>query len=300
MSTRKIVNQKIKEFQIQEYVKSELKQVGLSSTRLQMTPLGEKIIIAASRPGLIVGRKGQSIKKLTLSLKKKFGLENPQIEINEVENPNLDAHIIAERIANSLERFGSQRFKGVGHKCMDDIMNSGALGTEILITGKIPSSRAKRWRFYQGYLKKSGDIALEGVLKAYAEAQLKTGTVGIQVRIMPPDLTLPDTITLKKQVEVVVEEVKEDKTEEKKEKKPKKTTKKKPAKNKSEEVKEEKPTDKKEIKEIKEESVKEEKPEVKLSEEKQEAAAPEGKQEVEKTSAEVKKEETKEAAEEEQ
>lgn len=219
MSTRKIVNQKIKEYQIQEYVKRELKQVGLSSTRLQMTPLGEKIIIAASRPGLIVGRKGQSIKKLTSALKKKFGLENPQIEISEVESPNLDAHIIAERIANSLERFGAARFKGVGHKCMDDIMSSGALGTEILITGKIPSSRAKRWRFYQGYLKKSGDIALEGVRRAYTEAQLKTGTVGIQVRIMPPDITLPDKITLAHKAEAKVEEVTEEKKEKVKEKK---------------------------------------------------------------------------------
>ncbi len=241
MSTRKIVNQKIKEYQIQEFVKESLNQVGLSNTKLQMTPLGEKIIIAASRPGLIVGRKGQSIKKLTQTLKKKFGLENPQIEISEVENPNLDANIVAERISNSLERFGSQRFKGVGHKCMEDVMNAGALGIEILISGKIPSSRAKRWRFYQGYLKKSGDIAIEGVRKAYTEAQLKTGTVGIQVRIMPPDLTLPDTITFRKEEVTEVEE-KEEKKEDKKEKKEtkkKKTTKKKTTKKKTTKKKEE-------------------------------------------------------------
>src|SRR3989338_3957706 len=155
MIDKKILADKIKKFEIQEYIRNNLKRVGLSFTELQMTPLGEKVIIHASRPGLIVGRKGQSIKKLTIALKKNFNLENPQIEIAEVENVNLDPSIVGERIANSLEKFGSARFKGVGHKTMEDVMNAGAMGVEILISGKIPSSRAKRWRFYQGFLKKS-------------------------------------------------------------------------------------------------------------------------------------------------
>jgi len=212
MNQKKILSQKIKEFEIREFVDSSLKGVGLSSTKLVPTPLGEKIVINASRPGLVVGRKGQSIKKLTTVLKKKFELENPQIEINEVENINLDADIVAERIANSLERFGLSRFKGVGHKTMADVMNSRALGIEIIISGKVPSSRAKRWRFYQGYLKKCGQLAIDGVLKSYKVAQLKTGTVGITVKIMPPDIKLPDAVSLHKEI---VEEVEE--TEEKKE-----------------------------------------------------------------------------------
>ena len=153
MSYKKIVAQKIKEFQIQEFIKDNLKQVGLSSSKLQMTPLGEKVVVNAARPGLIVGRKGQSIKELTNQLKKKFNLENPQIEINELENPNLDANIIAERVATSLERFGSARFKAIVHKVLEDVMNAGALGIELVVSGKVPSARAKRWRFYQGYLK---------------------------------------------------------------------------------------------------------------------------------------------------
>ena len=197
MILRKVVDQKLKEFEIQEFIQGNLKRVGLSHIKLQMTPLGEKIIIFASRPGLIVGRKGQNIRKLTLTLKKKFNLENPQIEINEIENLNLNVNIVAERIANSLEKFGPVRFKAIGHKAMEGVMQAGALGVEILVSGKIPSSRAKRWRFYQGYLKKCGDIALTGVHTAYASAQLKSGTVGIQVRIMPPDTVLPDKVTLR-------------------------------------------------------------------------------------------------------
>ena len=207
MIERKFVSEKLKEFQIQEYIFDNLKRVGHSHTKMVRTPLGEKIIIFASRPGLIVGRQGQNIKKLTKDLKKKFNLENPQIEISEVENINLDAAIVAERISNSLERLGTTKFKGIGHKVMTDVMNAGALGVEIVMSGKIPSARAKSWRFYQGYLKKCGDI-VEGVRKGYSRAQLKIGTIGIKVRIMPPDIKLPDKIKLLKEKVEVVEEVK--------------------------------------------------------------------------------------------
>lgn len=196
MIERQFVTQKLKEFQIQEFIGNTLKRVGHSHTKMLKTPLGEKIIIYASRPGLIVGRKGANIKDLTRTLKKKFDLGNPQIEINEVENVFLDANIVAEMIASSLERFGTTKFKGIGHKIMTDVTAAGALGIEILVSGKIPSARAKRWRFYKGYLKKCGQSATE-IKSAYAYAQLKSGTVGIQVRIMPPDLILPDDISIK-------------------------------------------------------------------------------------------------------
>lgn len=238
MIHKKLVQQKIKEFEIQSFVRSNLKGVGLSSTKLQITPLGEKIVVRASRPGLIVGRQGQSIKKLTSLLKKEFNLDNPQIEIDEVKDGRQDAEIVAESIASYLERFGSQRFKSIGHRVLEDAMNAGALGIEIVISGKVPSSRAKTWRFYQGYLKKCGDIAVNGVDRAYTTAHLKTGAIGIQVRIMPKGIELPDNITVKSD-EPVVEEVKsedvaEEKTEETTEKKEKKaTTKKKTVKKKA-------------------------------------------------------------------
>ena len=206
MIERKIVAQKMKEFQIQEYITQSLKNVGHSHTKIVKTPLGEKVIIFASRPGLIVGRKGQNIKQLTRTLKKKFDLENPQIEISEVENPNLDAKIVAEKIVDALEKFGSQKFKAIGHRIMTDVMNSGALGIEIVISGKVPSARAKSWRFYSGYLKKCGDIAMS-VNKSNAQAQLKTGIIGVKVSIMPPDLKLPDDIEIVDAKEKIVEEI---------------------------------------------------------------------------------------------
>lgn len=219
MIERKFVAQNKKEFQIKEYIAATVGKAGLSNVKLQRTPLGEKILISASRPGLIVGRAGSNITRLTHELKAKFDLENPQIEIEEVHDPNLDPSIIAESIVGSLERFGPARFKGIGHKAMSEVMAAGAFGVEIAISGKIPSSRAKSWRFYQGYLKKCGDIVESGISKAYATANLKTGVIGVQVRIMPPTTVLPDKITILDEQPPAAQQAEPEKTEKKQEEK---------------------------------------------------------------------------------
>lgn len=206
---RKFIQQSLKELQIKEYIFEVLGKVGVARVKLQRTPLGEKILISCSRPGLVVGRAGSNIQKLTHELKAKFGLENPQIEIEELTNPMLEASILAEMISNSMERFGIGRFKGIGHKAMTEAMNAGALGVEILVSGKVPSQRAKTWRFYNGYLKKCGDVAIEGVDIAYRVALLKSGIVGIKVSVMPPTTVLPDRIEINApdNKEVFIEEV---------------------------------------------------------------------------------------------
>jgi len=224
MIERKFVKNKLRSFMINGYIKSHTTGSGFSHSLIQRTPLGEKIVIFASRPRLVVGSGGQNIKKLTINLKKKFKLENPQIELGDIEDESLNPEIILNTIINTMERFGASRFKAVGYKAMFNVMNAGALGVEIIISGKVPSSRAKTWRFYQGYLKKCGDIALNGVRKANGSASLKTGVVGIKVSIMPPDINLLDKVELLPDKKEVVEEnptkKKEEKTEEKKEETP--------------------------------------------------------------------------------
>lgn len=197
MIERKFVQERLKEFKVEEFISETLDNVGHSKTKIVRTPLGDKVIVFASRPGLVVGRKGENIKKLTNALKKKFNLDNPQIEISEVENPNLDPQIVAERIASTLQRFGINRFKGIGHRTLSDVMGAGAHGVEITISGKVPSQRAKTWRFSAGYLKKCGDISVSGMRHAQADAKMKSGTVGIDVSILPPDVVLPDDIEVK-------------------------------------------------------------------------------------------------------
>lgn len=258
MIEREFITQKTKECYIKKYIESKLRGVGISSIKLKKIPLGEKITIFANRPSLIVGTKGSNIKELTKVLKKEFKLENPQIEINEIKNFFLDANIVAERISSSLERFGSARFKSIGHKMMDNIIKSGAMGVEIILSGKIPGARAKNWRFYQGYLKKCGDVALTKVDRAQKMALLKSGVIGIKVAIMPPGIELPDHIEILPELTQVIEEVEEVKAK-KKQTKAKKSDKKKSSKKKVTKKKTPKSeADKKEESPIKEvESVKE-------------------------------------------
>lgn len=210
MIERKFVAQNIKEFAIRKFIASELNRVGLSKIKLKRTPLGDKIVITSLKPGLVVGRAGATINLLTKKLKSEFNLNNPQIELEEVQNPFSDPDVISEQIVNSLERFGTKRFKGVGHKVIAEVMKSGALGVEVLISGKVPSSRAKTWRFYQGYLKKCGDISVSGVLKTQGVAKLKSGVVGVQVSILPGNVRLPDKIKISDAIVEVIEEVKKE------------------------------------------------------------------------------------------
>ena len=155
-------------------------------------------------------------------------MENPQLEVVEIENPNLDAATVVRTLISGFERFGPKRFKAMAYKALDDTMKSGARGIEIVISGRgVPGERAKSWRFLAGYLKKSGDIAENFMDSAVEGCNLRSGTIGIKVSILHPDVLLPDEITFKKQSEIKVEtpvveqkpEVKEEKKEEVKEEK---------------------------------------------------------------------------------
>jgi small subunit ribosomal protein S3 len=221
----------MKEVQIKEYLYSQLVKTGYSHTEIKRTPLGEKVIIYTTRPGLVVGKKGENIQRLTNTLKKRFKMENPQIEIGEIKNPSMDCYYMADKIITTLERFGAKRFKSIGYSSLQEIMDAGATGAEVIIGGRgVPSSRAKSWMFSAGYLKKSGDIKENYIPEAKAVANLKTGAVGVKVRILTPDIVLPDKIYTQKQEtkeeekeetkkEIKVEEVKEEIIEEQKENK---------------------------------------------------------------------------------
>ncbi len=213
MIERKILSQKMKEFKIREFISKKFMKTGYSHTSIQKTPLGDKITIYTTRPGMVVGRKGENIKKLTILLKNKYNLENPQIEIGEVENPFFDAQSIAEKIAYSLEKFGSKGFKSIGYKTLQSIIDAGALGAEIIMAGKMPSARARRWRFINGYLKKCGHVSDTQVIRGESTANLKVGAVGISVSIMPKNINLPDKIIFKNPEQQIQEAKKENETE---------------------------------------------------------------------------------------
>ncbi|MCL5018518.1 MAG: 30S ribosomal protein S3 [Candidatus Pacearchaeota archaeon] len=195
MEERTTVKFKKDEFAIKEYIKSILGKGKISKARIEYTPIGEKVIVSTNKPGLVIGRKGEKIEELTNVLKTKFKLENPRIEIEEITRPEFDAQTIADEIALGLERLGPMKFKVIAYKNLQRIMNAGALGVEIVLGGKLPSARAKTWRFQQGYLNKVGDSA-KVVDKAKAVAQTGPGTIGVKVSILSPYAVLKDKINI--------------------------------------------------------------------------------------------------------
>jgi len=221
MEEKKFVKFKKEELGVKEYIKNSLGKGKISSVVIEYTPVGEKIIVATSKPGLVIGRKGEKIEELTRVLKKRFSLDNPHIEIKEITNAYLDAQLVADEIALLLERQGSLKFKVIAYKMLDSIMKSGALGAEILMSGKLPSERAKSWRFAQGYLKKTGDPS-KVVDRAMSQAITLPGVVGIQIRILPPDAYIHDKIVIDEALRAKLkEQAQKQETEGKKEKKSK-------------------------------------------------------------------------------
>lgn len=193
MEEKKFVAFKKEELGVKEYIKRELGKGKISNVSIEYTPVGEKIVIATNKPGLVIGRRGEKIDELTRVIKKKFNFDNPHIEILEITEPLLDAQLVADEIAILLERKGSLKFKVIAYKMLQDIMKSGALGAEIVLAGKLPSERAKRWRFSQGYLKKTGDPA-KVVERAMSQAKTLPGVIGVKVSILPPDAIIHDRI----------------------------------------------------------------------------------------------------------
>lgn len=199
MEEKKFVQLKKEEFKIKEYVKNAIGKSKVSGASIEYTPIGEKIIVSTSKPGFVIGRKGEKIAELTDTLKKQFKLENPHIEINEITKPEFDAQTVADEIALSLERFGSLKFKVVAYKMLQKIIKAGALGVEIRLSGKLPSERAKSWRFAEGYLKKTGDTA-KIVDRAEAVAQTLPGTIGVKVSILSPEKKIHDKIVINEEI----------------------------------------------------------------------------------------------------
>ena len=217
MIERQIVAQKMKRKQIEEYVFSYLGKLSFSKLDIQRTPLGDRVLIYSSKPGLVVGKKGESIRGLTIALKDIFNMDNPQIEVVDVEQPDLDAVSMVKTMIGTFERFGPKRFKAIAYKALERIMKAGAVGAELVISGRgVPGERAKTWRFTAGYLCKSGNIAENYVDKADDSCYLRSGAVGIKVSILHPDVKLPDAINFKKIIveEIKVEEKREDNVKE--------------------------------------------------------------------------------------
>jgi len=191
---------------IDEYLAREFYRAGYAGVDILKTPLGTRIVIYAERPAVIIGRRGSMIKQLAQIFEKRFGLENPQITVTSVENPYLSARIVAFRLAVALER--GYHFRRAAFIALRRIMEAGALGAEIIISGKLTSERARYEKYRAGKIYRTGEQASIMVERAVAHALLKPGVYGIQVRIVKPmrpldhiEIKTPETLQQAQQVE---------------------------------------------------------------------------------------------------
>jgi len=174
---------------LDEYLEGQLKEAGYAGVDVQRNPVGTRITVFVTRPGLAIGRRGTGIKELTDRVAQKFNLPNPQIAVSEVERPELDPRIMAQRTAQIVAR--GTAFRRAANWTMTTIMEAGAMGCEIGVAGKLRSDRAHKEKYRMGVVPKSGETADEIVRSATTDVLLKLGLFGIKVKIAIADALPP-------------------------------------------------------------------------------------------------------------
>jgi small subunit ribosomal protein S3 len=191
---KRIIKDSIERVKVDELLLEEYEQAGYGGITLTKTPLGAQINLFAMRPGRVIGKRGRAIKAASARLETELGLPNPQITVVEVEVPEMNPQIMASRIANALER--GVHFRRTIFWSLRRVMDSGALGCEIVLRGPLRSARSRFEKVVEGYVPKSGDPALRYVRSATMHVKMKRGVLGVTVKIVPPDAKFPDKVNL--------------------------------------------------------------------------------------------------------
>ncbi|GAA0458273.1 30S ribosomal protein S3 [Halococcus dombrowskii] len=200
--------------QIDEFFADELARAGYGGMDLAKTPMGTQIVLRAEKPGMVIGKGGKNIRKITSELEERFDLDDPQIDVQEVDEPDLNAQIVADRLGNALER--GWYFRKAGHTTIDRIMDAGARGAEITLNGKVTGARSRNEKFNRGYIKHNGEPSQEIVDRGDGVAVMKLGTIGVTVKIIPPNADLPDDFRIHEDVDtesLVPDEIEGDEVE---------------------------------------------------------------------------------------
>jgi small subunit ribosomal protein S3 len=167
---------------LEDFIRNEFKHAKCSKIEVQHTPIMTRIVLYTTTPGLIIGVGGENIKRVVDILKDTYKIENPQIDIKKIDNPDLDPQIVAQNIASSIE--SGVNYKRLGNYYVSKIMEAGATGCEIIMSGKLSGERARRERFIEGYIKKCGEPSERDVMKGFAFANPKLGNIGVTIKIM--------------------------------------------------------------------------------------------------------------------
>ncbi|MGE0242747.1 MAG: 30S ribosomal protein S3 [Nitrososphaeraceae archaeon] len=180
-AAKNVMANNYKNMELDEFLKQSLRETGYGGVEIQKTPIGTRITLYVTRPGLVIGRKGAGIKDLTSKLEQKFGLNNPQVSVMEIEIPELNPKIMANRIAQLIER--GTAFRRAAMWTLNTVMGAGAMGVEVTIAGKLRSERAHFEKHTVGVIPKSGNVADKIVKLGITDVLTKMGLMGIQLRI---------------------------------------------------------------------------------------------------------------------
>ncbi|MEM0381611.1 MAG: 30S ribosomal protein S3 [Nitrososphaerota archaeon] len=201
----KMLQKNIKRGELVEFIKNRIKDALIGDISITTSPIGTNIIIYCMKPGIVIGTRGRTIKSLQEEVERRFGLENVQISVSEIEVPELNPEVMAQRIAQAVA--SGVRWRRVAFWALRRIMDAGATGAEIVISGKLTSARSRSEKFTAGLMPKSGEF-VKYVKVGIAHIQLATGIYGVKVKIYPPNAPLPEqvSVTVKKKAEASGEE----------------------------------------------------------------------------------------------
>ncbi len=205
---RQIVAEQLEKAELDEFLKKELEDSGFDHVEVISSAVKERILVFAERPGVVIGRHGRTSKRLAEIISKRFSMENPYVEAIPVKNSYLSSRIVANKIKRRiLLGYNPRR---VGYFTMRNVMDAGALGVEIIISGKFGGERARSLRFRDGVMMKTGTTT-QYVNEAVEHVLLKQGMMGVKVRILLPDIRKPDELRVREDraKELLKERVKE-------------------------------------------------------------------------------------------
>lgn len=197
MIERAFIQKSFNKMELEDYLTKKLDRAGFSHMEIIKTPLVTRIVLHVAKPGLAIGKGGSTIKLLTDIIAKKYKIDNPQIEIQEIKHPSLNAKIQAERMSAMIQREFSWR--SIAYKLVKDVIDAGAQGVELVVKGKLSGKggRKKKVRIAYGYMKKLG-AQTKLVDFAKAAAYPKAGAIGIRLSIIHPEVIFPDKVDIKK------------------------------------------------------------------------------------------------------
>jgi len=172
--------------ELNTFLMRELAEDGYSGVEVRVTPTKTEIIILATRTQNVLGEKGRRIRELTSVVQKRFGFQEGSVE--------LYAEKVATRGLCAIAQAESLRYKLIGglavrracYGVLRFIMESGAQGCSVIVSGKLRGQRAKSMKFVDGLMIHSGFPTEEYVDKAVRHVLLRQGVLGIKVKIMLP------------------------------------------------------------------------------------------------------------------